>query len=62
MHHELPAEMPRILQRVTGVRGENVEMLGTEGLLAGGLDKAVNELQGDDFEVRLRRGPPVSLR
>ncbi|TFK86400.1 S-adenosyl-L-methionine-dependent methyltransferase [Polyporus arcularius HHB13444] len=51
MHHELPAEMPRILQRVTGVRGENVEMLGTEGLLVGGLCKAVNELQGDDFEA-----------
>ena len=51
MNHELPAEMPKILSRVTG-RGEtDVVMVGTEGVLAGGLDKLVNELQGEEFEV-----------
>ena len=49
MNHELPANMPVILKRVTGE--ESVKMVGTEGLLAGGLDKLVNELQGDEFQV-----------
>ena len=51
MHHELPENMPGILREATGV--EDVEMVGTEGLLAGGLDKMVNELEGDEFEVSL---------
>ena len=51
MHHELPAQMPLMLQRVLGVRREDVKMVGTEGLLAGGLDREVNELQGEAFEV-----------
>ncbi|KAH9896716.1 hypothetical protein C8Q73DRAFT_421550 [Cubamyces lactineus] len=49
MNHELPANMPVILKRVTGE--ENVKMVGTEGLLAGGLDKLVNELQGEEFQA-----------
>ena len=49
MNHEHPADMPGILRRVTG--SEDVRMVGTEGVLAGGLDKMVNELQGDAFEV-----------
>ena len=53
MHHELPAEMPKILQRLTEVPKGSVNMVGTEGLLAGGLDKVVNELQGDEFEVSI---------
>ena len=44
--------MPVILKRVTGE--ENVKMVGTEGLLAGGLDKLVNELQGEEFQVSPR--------
>ena len=54
MHHELPEEMPRMLRRVTGVA--EVKMVGTEGVLAGGLDKVVNELQGEVFEVRAWTG------
>lgn len=50
MNHELPANMPEILRRATG--REEGRMLGTEGVLAGGLDKLVNELQGEEFEVR----------
>lgn len=50
MNHELPANMPEILKRATG--REKVQMLGTEGVLAGGLDKLVNELQREEFEVR----------
>ncbi|KAI0325792.1 S-adenosyl-L-methionine-dependent methyltransferase [Cubamyces sp. BRFM 1775] len=49
MNHELPANMPGILKRITGE--ENVKMVGTEGLLAGGLDKLVNELQGEEFQA-----------
>ena len=55
MHHEVPVEMPQILQRLTGVPEESVKMVGTEGLLAGGLDKMVNELQGDEFKVSAPR-------
>ena len=49
MNHELPENMPKILQKVTGV--QSVKMVGTEGILAGGLDKLVNNLAGDAFEV-----------
>ncbi|KAI0349776.1 S-adenosyl-L-methionine-dependent methyltransferase [Trametes cingulata] len=49
MNHEVPANMPVILKRVTGE--EDVKMVGTEGLLAGNLDKLVNELQGEEFEA-----------
>ncbi|TBU55102.1 hypothetical protein BD310DRAFT_979866 [Dichomitus squalens] len=35
---------------------EDVEMVGTEGLLAGGLDKLVNELEGEEFEKCLDVG------
>lgn len=51
MHHESPANMPLMLKRLTGE--EDVRMIGTEGVLAGGLDKLVNELHGDQFEVSL---------
>ncbi|KAF7794018.1 hypothetical protein EIP86_005146 [Pleurotus ostreatoroseus] len=50
MNHEHPANMPVVLRKVTGE--SDVKMVGTEGLLAGGLDKAVNELEGDAFEGR----------
>lgn len=49
MNHEHPANMPSILRRVTGV--DAVKMVGVEGVLAGGFDKMVNDLQGDAFEV-----------
>ena len=48
-HYELPERMPKILRDATGV--EDVEMVGAEGLLSGGLDRMVNELQGEEFEV-----------
>ena len=48
-HYELPDRMPEILRDATGV--EDVEMVGAEGLLSGGLDRMVNELQGEAFEV-----------
>jgi len=47
--HELPANMPVMLKRVTGV--DAVKMVGVEGVLAGGLDKLVNDLVGDEFEA-----------
>ena len=50
MNHEHPAKMPELLRRITGE--QEVKMVGTEGVLAGGLDKLVNELEGDAFEVR----------
>ncbi|TBU27358.1 hypothetical protein BD311DRAFT_807754 [Dichomitus squalens] len=34
---------------------EDVEMVGTEGLLAGGLDKLVNELEGEEFEAWVQK-------
>ncbi|KAI0367250.1 S-adenosyl-L-methionine-dependent methyltransferase [Pilatotrama ljubarskyi] len=49
MNHEMPANMPLMLKRITGE--EHVKMVGAEGLLAGGLDKLVNELQGEEFEA-----------
>ncbi|KAI0777550.1 S-adenosyl-L-methionine-dependent methyltransferase [Trametes elegans] len=49
MHHELPSEMPLVLKRVTGE--DDVRMVGAEGLLAGGLDRLVNDLQGEEFEA-----------
>lgn len=49
MHHEIPANMPLMLKHITGE--ENVQMVGAEGVLAGGLDKLVTELQGEEFEV-----------
>ncbi len=51
MHYELPEKMPEILRDATGV--EDVEMVGAEGLLAWGLDRMVNRLQGEEFEVRV---------
>ena len=48
-HYELPDRMPEILRDATGV--EDVEMVGAEGLLSGGLDRMVHELQGEEFEV-----------
>lgn len=54
MHHEIPANMPLMLKRLTGE--EDVQMVGAEGVLAGGLDKLVNELQDEEFEV----GVPAS--
>ena len=51
MHHELPANMPRMLARVTERPKEEVHMVGTEGVLTVGLDKLVNEMQGEEFEV-----------
>ncbi|RPD79269.1 S-adenosyl-L-methionine-dependent methyltransferase [Lentinus tigrinus ALCF2SS1-7] len=59
MHHETPAEMPRILQRLTGVPAQSVKMIGTEGLLAGGLDKLVNELQEVEFEAWVEKSLEV---
>ena len=41
--------MPEMLHKVTGELP--LQMVGIEGLLAGGLDKLVNELEGDAFEV-----------
>ncbi|KAI0674170.1 S-adenosyl-L-methionine-dependent methyltransferase [Trametes maxima] len=49
MNHEVPANMPIILKRVTGE--EEVKMVGTEGVLAGGLDSLVNNLQGEEFDA-----------
>ncbi|KAI0077592.1 S-adenosyl-L-methionine-dependent methyltransferase [Panus rudis PR-1116 ss-1] len=49
MHHEIPSQMPIILRRVTGV--QNVKMVGAEGILAGNLDKPVNDLEGEEFEA-----------
>ncbi|KAI0635021.1 S-adenosyl-L-methionine-dependent methyltransferase [Trametes polyzona] len=49
MNHEHPAEMPLMLKRITNE--DDVTMVGTEGLLAGGIDKLVTELQGDEFEA-----------
>ena len=49
MHHELPEAMPGLLRAATG--GAEVRMVGAEGVLAGGLDKLVNEMQGEEFEV-----------
>ena len=40
-----------MLRRVTGAA--EVKMVGAEGVLTGGLDKVVNELEGEVFEVRL---------
>ncbi len=64
MHHEMPTEMPVMLKRITGE--DDVRMVGAEGVLAGGPDKLVNELQGEDFEVRvaasLIRCTPLSDR
>lgn len=50
MHHESPANMPVLLRKLTG--REQVTMVGLEGVLAGGLDRLVNELHGEAFEVR----------
>ncbi|PIL27383.1 transporter [Ganoderma sinense ZZ0214-1] len=47
-YYELPERMPGILRDATGI--EDVEMVGAEGLLAGGLDKMVNESEGEEFE------------
>ncbi|OJT11508.1 hypothetical protein TRAPUB_11980 [Trametes pubescens] len=49
MHHEMPTEMPVMLKRITGE--DDVRMVGAEGVLAGGPDKLVNEMQGEDFEA-----------
>ncbi|KAJ3519061.1 hypothetical protein NM688_g9358 [Phlebia brevispora] len=49
MNHEHPANMPAILRRVTGEH--KIKMVGVEGVLAGGLDKLVNELEEEAFEV-----------
>ncbi|KAH8075998.1 S-adenosyl-L-methionine-dependent methyltransferase [Cristinia sonorae] len=49
MNHEHPAKMPVVLKKVTGLA--EVKMIGTEGVLAGGLDKLVNSLEGDAFEA-----------
>ena len=51
MNHEHPANMPKMLHKVTGELP--LHLVGTESLLAGGLDKLVNELEGDAFEVRV---------
>ena len=42
--------MPTFLKEVTGV--SDVKMVGTQGVLAGGLDALVNKLENDEFEVR----------
>ena len=42
--------MPTFLKEVTGV--SEVKMVGTQGVLAGGLDALVNKLENDEFEVR----------
>ncbi|KAI0646168.1 S-adenosyl-L-methionine-dependent methyltransferase [Trametes meyenii] len=49
MNHEMPANMPLVLRRVTGEA--EVIMVGTEGILAGDLDHLVNNLQGKEFEA-----------
>ncbi|OBZ77965.1 hypothetical protein A0H81_02112 [Grifola frondosa] len=51
MNHEHPANTPRILQRAADQ--QDVKMVGVEGLLAGNLDRLVNELEGDAFEARI---------
>lgn len=53
MNHEHPANMPGILRRITGQ--ESVRMVGAEGVLSGGLDRLVNELQGDAFEAWVQK-------
>ncbi|KAL1941554.1 hypothetical protein VTO73DRAFT_6993 [Trametes versicolor] len=53
MHHEIPANMPLMLKHITGE--ENVQMVGAEGVLAGGLDKLVTELQGEEFEAWVQK-------
>ena len=50
MNHEYPSNMPTFLKEVTGV--SDVKMVGTQGVLAGGLDALVNKLENDEFEVR----------
>ena len=50
MNHEHPSNMPTFLKEVTGV--SEVKMVGTQGVLAGGLDVLVNNLENDEFEVR----------
>lgn len=45
MGHEHPSNMPNFLKKVTRVK--EVQMIGTEGVLTGGLDKLVNDLEGE---------------
>ena len=42
--------MPTFLKEVTGV--SEVKMVGTQGVLAGGLDALVDKLENDEFGVR----------
>ncbi|KAI0032913.1 S-adenosyl-L-methionine-dependent methyltransferase [Vararia minispora EC-137] len=53
-HHEHPADMRIVLERATGVPASEVHMIGTEGVLAGGLDKLINDLHNDEFEAWVR--------
>ncbi|TCD64031.1 hypothetical protein EIP91_004665 [Steccherinum ochraceum] len=53
MNHELPINMPLLLKKATGL--EEVQMVGVEGILAGGLDRLVNDLEGDAFEAWVQK-------
>lgn len=59
-HYEVPENMPGILREATGM--EDVEMVGAEGVLAGGLDRMVNELEGQELEVRAIALGSLALR
>ncbi|CAL1709345.1 unnamed protein product [Somion occarium] len=59
MNHEHPSQMPMILRRLTGV--QTVKMVGVEGLLAGNLDRLVNDLQGKEFEAWAQQCMEVGL-